>query len=221
MKKIYIILFLLCSLLKVNAQETGLTFGISAGINGSSLNGQNVDSLSTGGAPKSLTGQTIGITLDNKISKYFGLKHEVFYSRKLMSLQLNDTINGDYKSKFKRQYIELFPVSPAFYYKGIQLFAGPYIGILLNASLQRKDADGNLYTDTSLYGNGTTPSKYSQKMDAGFTAGLNYEFSNGIRLGGRYIKGFVPLIENANTKPQWKIYNESFFVTIGYTFKNK
>lgn len=220
MKKIYIILFLFCFLLKVNAQETGLTFGISAGINESSLNGQNVDSLSTGGAPKSLTGQTIGITLDNKISIYFGLKHEVFYSLKLMSLQLNDTINGDYKSKFKRHYVELFPISPAFYYKGIQLFAGPYIGILLNASLQRKDADGNLYTDTSLYGNGTTPSKYSQKMDAGFTAGLNYEFSNGIHLGGRYIKGFVPLIENANTKSQWKIYNESFFLTIGYTFKN-
>ncbi|WP_343617137.1 outer membrane beta-barrel protein [Flavobacterium sp.] len=221
MKKIYIILFLFCFLLKVSAQQTGLAFGISGGINWSLLNGQNVDSLSTGGVLKSLTGQTIGLTLDNKLSKCFGLKHEVFYSRKLMSLQLNDTLNGNYKSKFKRRYIELFPVSPVFYYKGIQLFAGPYIGILLNASLQRKNADGNLYTDKSLYGNGTTPSKYSQKMDAGFTTGLNYEFSNGIRLGGRYIQGFVPLIENANTKPQWKIYNKSFFVTIGYTFKNK
>lgn len=218
MKNTFLIFFLLCFLLKVNAQQTGLTFGIRGGLNGSLLNGQNIDSLSTGGAPKSLTGQTIGITLDNKISKYFGLKHEVFYSRKLMSLQLNDTLNGDYKSKLKRQYIELFPVSPAFYYKGIQLFAGPYIGILLNASIQHKDADGKLYTDRSFYGNGTAPSQYSQKMDAGFVTGINYEFSNGFNLGGRYIRGFVPLIENANTKEQWKIYNDSFFITIGYNF---
>lgn len=55
-------------------------------------------------------------------------------------------------------------------------------------------------------------------MDAGFVT--NYEFSNGFNLGARYIHGFVPLIENVNTKQQWKIYNENFFVTIGYTFKN-
>lgn len=56
-------------------------------------------------------------------------------------------------------------------------------------------------------------------MDAGFVTGINYEFSNGFNLGARYIRGFVPLIENANTKQQWKIYNESIFVTIGYAFK--
>lgn len=221
MKNTFIIFFLLLFVFKASAQKTGFTFGISAGINKSSLYGSNIDSLSTGGSAKSSNGATIGITLDNKISKYFGLKHEVFYSQKNITLQLNDSINGDFKSKLKRQYIELFPISPTFYYKGIQLYAGPYIAVLLNASIERKDADGNLYTDRSIFGTGQAPSQYSQKMDAGFVAGLNYEFSNGFNFGARYIRGFVPLIENANTKPQWKIYNESFFVTLGYTFKNK
>jgi len=221
MKNTFIIFFLLFFVLKTSAQQGELTFGISAGINRSSLNGSDIDSLSTGGSSKSLNGTLIGITVDNKIAKHFGLKHELFYSQRFMILQLNDNINGNFSSKLKRQYIELFPVSPAFYYKGIQVYAGPYVGILINASMQRKDANGNLYTDKSFYGIGEAPSRYSQKMDAGFVTGINYEFSNGFNLGARYIRGFVPLIENANTKPQWKIYNESFFVTIGYTFRNK
>lgn len=219
MKNTFIIIFLLFSVLKSSAQQGELTFGISTGINRSSLNGRDLDSLSAGGSAEGSNGAVIGITLDHKISKHFGLKHELFYSQSIMTLQLNDSIHADYKSKLKRHYVELFPLSPVFYYKGIQLYAGPYIGILLNASIERKNADGNLYPDRSFYGTAQAPSQYSQKLDAGFATGLNYEFSNGLNLGARYIRGFVPLIENANTQQQWKIYNESFFVTIGYTFK--
>jgi hypothetical protein len=221
MKKIYTLCLLFFFMAKINAQQEGLTFGLTGGANGSSLIGRDIDSLSNGGSPKSLNGQSIGITLDNKTSKYFGFRHEIFYSRPSITIRISDTINDIFKSKLKRQYIDLFPASPTFYYKGFQFYAGPYIGLLLNASLQRKDAQGNLYTDKSFYGTGEALSKYSQKMDAGFVSGLNYEFSNSFNLGARYIRGFVPLIENANTKQQWKIYNESFFVTIGYTFKNQ
>lgn len=221
MKNTYTICFLLFFILKISAQQEGLTFGISGGINQASLTGANIDNLSNGGAPKSLTGQTIGITLDNKTSQYFGLKHELFYSRRLMDLKIDDGINPVFTSKLKRQYIDLFPASPSFYYKGFQVYAGPYIGILLNASIQRKDANGNIYTDKTFYGTGQASGNYSQKIDAGFVAGLNYEFSNGINLGARFVRGFVPILENTTTKQQWKIYNESFFVTIGYNFKNR
>ncbi|MEA9414839.1 outer membrane beta-barrel protein [Flavobacterium sp. PL02] len=218
MKNTYTICIMLFFILKISAQQGGLTFGISGSINWTSLTGRDIDSLSNDGSQKSLIGQSIGITLDNKTSKYFGLKHELFYSQRIMSIKIDDGINPEFSSKFKRQYIDIFPVSPTLYYKGLQVYAGPYLGILLNASIQRKGADGNLYTDKSMYGSGEASSNYSQKMDAGFVAGLNYEFKNGINLGGRFIRGFVPIIENANTKQQWKIYNESFFVTIGYSF---
>jgi hypothetical protein len=218
MKNTCTICFLLFFILKISAQQKGLTFGISGGINQTSLTGATIDSLSNGGYQKSSIGQTIGITIDNKTSKFFGFKHELFYSRRLMTLKIDDGINPEFSSKFKRQYLDLFPVSASFYYKGFQVYAGPYLGILLNTSIQRKDADGNIYTDKSIYGTGEAPSNYSQKMDAGFIAGINYEFSNGINLGARFIRGFVPILENANTKQQWKIYNESFFITIGYVF---
>ncbi|SNR63768.1 outer membrane beta-barrel protein [Flavobacterium sp. ov086] len=220
MKNTYTIFFMLFFILKISAQQEGLTFGISGGLNSAYLTGKNIDNLSNDGYQKSTIGQTIGITLDNKTSKYFGLKHELFYSRRFMTIKINDGINPEFTSKFKRQYIDIFPASPCFYYKGFQVYAGPYLGVLLNASVQHKDTNGNTYTDKSIYGTGEAPSNYSQKMDAGFVAGLNYELPNGINIGGRFIRGFVPLIENANTKQQWKIYNESFFVTIGYTFSN-
>lgn len=220
MKNTYTIFFMLFFILKISAQQEGLTFGISDGLNSAYLTGKNIDNLSNDGYQKSTIGQAIGITLDNKTSKYFGLKHELFYSRRFMTIKINDGINPEFTSKFKRQYIDIFPASPSFYYKGFQVYAGPYLGVLLNTSVQHKDANGNTYTDKSIYGTGETPSNYSQKMDAGFVAGLNYELPNGINIGGRFIRGFVPLIENANTKQQWKIYNESFFVTIGYTFSN-
>ncbi|WP_406843424.1 outer membrane beta-barrel protein [Flavobacterium soyae] len=220
MKNTYTICIMLFFILKVSAQQERLTFGISGGINWTSLIGKNIDSLSSGGSQKNLTGQSIGITLDNKTSKYFGLKHELFYSQRVISIKIDDGINPEFSSKFKRQYIDIFPVSPSFYYKGFQVYTGPYIGVLLNASIQRKDANGNTYTDKSIYGTGETTSNYSQKMDAGFVAGLNYELPNGLNFGARFIRGFVPLLENANTKQQWKIYNESFFVTVGYTFSH-
>lgn len=219
MKNTYTICFMLFFILKISAQQEGLTFGISGGINRTSLTGRNIDSLSNNGSQKSITGQTIGITLDNKTSKYFSLKHELFYSRQLMTIKIDDGINPEFSSKFKRQYIDIFPVSPTFYYIGLQIYAGPYLGLLLNASVQHKDADGNTYTDKSIYGNGTASENYNQKMDAGFVTGINYELSNGITIGGRFIRGFVPILENANTQQQWKIYNESFSVTIGYRFK--
>lgn len=220
MKNTYTICIMLFFILKVSAQQEGLTFGISGGVNRTSLTGKNIDSFSNGGSQKSLIGQSIGITLDNKTSKSFGLKHELFYSQRVMSIKIDDGINPEFSSKFKRQYIDIFPVSPSFYYKGFQVYAGPYIGILVNASIQRKDANGNTYTDKSIYGTGEATSNYSQKIDAGFVAGLNYELPNGINIGGRFIRGFVPIIENANTKQQWKIYNESLFVTVGYTFRH-
>lgn len=220
MNKIYILCILLLFAAKISAQQEDLTFGFSGGANWSSITGRDIDSLSNDGSSKNLGGLSIGITLDNKMFKHFGFRHEIFYSRRSNTIRISDTINDVFKSKLKRQYIELFPLSPTFYYKGFHLYAGPYIGILLNASVQRKDTQGNIYTDKSFYGTGKALSKYSQKMDAGFVTGINYEFSNGFNLGARYIHGFVPLIENADTKQQWKIFNESFFVTIGYTFKN-
>ncbi|TRX37941.1 PorT family protein [Flavobacterium sp. ZT3R18] len=220
MKTILTIALMLFLSITASAQQEKITFGISGGMNWSTLRGSDIDSLSTGGASKGSISAVIGITLDNKTTKHFGLKHELFYSRRLTTVEMNDAINPIFTSSLRRQYLDLFPASPTFYYKGFQLYAGPYLGILLNASIQRKDDDGNLYTDKTFFGSSESSGGYSQKMDAGIVMGLNYELPNGLNFGARCIRGFVPLIENANTQEeQWKIYNQSFFVTMGYKFQ--
>lgn len=221
MKNIYTICIMLFFILKINAQQESLTFALSGGINWSSLTGKDLENLSSGGSTKSVIGQTLGITLDNKTATYFGLKHEIFYSLRITTIRINDETNPIFDSKFKRQYIDLFPISPSFYYKGFEIYAGPYVGLLLNASVQRKDENGNTYTDKTIYGTGEATANYSQKMDAGVVTGLNYVLPNGIGIGARYIRGFVPIVEDASSLHQGKIYNESFFVTIGYKFNKR
>ncbi|MCD0476351.1 PorT family protein [Flavobacterium sp. EDS] len=221
MKNTYTICIMLFFILKISAQQESLTFGISGGTNWSSLTGKDIDNLSSDGSTKRAVGHSIGVTLDNKPSNYFGLKHELFYSRRVTTIRMEDEINPAFDSKFKRQYIDLFPASPTLYYKGFEVYVGPYLGLLLNASVQRKDENGSTYTDKTIYGTGQATGDYSQKMDAGFVAGLNYALPNGINIGARYIRGLVPILENSESKHQWKIYNESIFVTIGYKFNKK
>jgi hypothetical protein len=65
-------------------------------------------------------------------------------------------------------------------------------------------------------------------LDAGYVVGIEYEFAPlGISLGARYTHGYVPLFEypgiivtnpSAPPLPAQKIYNESFSVSLGYSF---
>jgi len=217
MKKIITIgLMLFCSIIS-KAQE-GLDFGIKGGLNWSSLKGKDVGNLSNGGEANGLSGQMIGFTLNNKLSAGFWLKHEVFYSRRLMAIQLDDAVHPIFKSELKRAYIDLFPATPTYHYQRFQCYAGPYIEMLLNASVQRKDENGNLYTDKSFFGASDIKGNYSQKFDAGLVIGVEYELPAGINIGARFMRGFVPLIEDSALKDQWRIYNQSLGFTIGYSF---
>ncbi len=218
MKQIIIIAsILLLSNATVKAQQDGISFGIKAGINWSGLKGRDVDSFSSGGPARQKAGWTVGITLNNKMSRHFWLKHEIYYSRRLTTVQIDDDVHPPFSSQFTRGYIDLFPATPVFHYKGFQVYAGPYLGTLVSASVQRKDANGNLYTDKSLFGHAETSSEYSQKFDAGIVAGIEYELPIGINLGARFVRGFVPLIEDPGTQHQWRIHNQGITLTIGYT----
>lgn len=217
MKKIITIgLMLFCSI--ISKAQDGLDFGIKGGLNWSYLKGKDIGNLSNGGEARELSGQMIGFTVNNKLSSGFWLKHEVFYSRRLMTIQLDDAIHPIFRSELKRGYIDLFPATPTYHYQRFQLYSGPYIEMLLNASVQRKDENGNLYTDKSFFGASDVKGNYSQKFDAGLVIGAEYEFPFGINIGARFMRGFVPLIEDSALKDQWRIYNQSLAFTIGYSF---
>src|SRR6185437_7652115 len=182
----------------IQAQSIGsAVMGIKVGFTSSSLYGSKVhDSLSTGGNASSKSGFNLGISVNSMPGKYFWLKHDVFLVKKGATLTLLDNKNSPYKSNLNTLYLDFYPCSPTFQYKGLQLFSGPYVGMLLNASMQHKDANGNLYKDSKIYGSPTTFKDYTQKIDMGFVAGIEYEFNCGFNLSIRYVQGLVPIIEN-------------------------
>lgn len=227
MKSIITILVLLTTTCLLNAQDGATTIGLKVGIISPSLYGADVDSISNGGSATSRMGITAGIIINSRLTKYFWLKHEIMYSGRTMNVQLKDSIHPSYNSTYARQYIDIFPVSPSFHYKGLQVYAGPYLGLLLQASIDRKDAKGNLATDHSIYGYGMQMGKQHQKFDAGLVAGIEYEFPFGLNIGAKYVKGFIPVIDYANgytnNDPHtvMHVYNSYMSVTLGYSFKKR
>jgi hypothetical protein len=220
------LLSLVFSILSVAVQAQGETrIGIKAGFTSANVFGPDLSQLSTGGNPSSLGSFHFGLFVNSKVSKYFWIKSEVLSIRKGALIKINDSKNPTYNSKFIGQYIEVYPFSPSLHYKGFQVLAGPYVSMLLSASVQ-KDSLGVLYTNSAIFGSPNANSHYRQKIDAGFVVGLEYEFKWGISIGGRYTRGYIPLVENAAAiapanapeQPQQKVFNESYSVSIGYSF---
>ncbi len=200
--------------------------GIKAGFTSANVYGPDVNQLSSGGSPAALNGFHFGLFINSKIGKHFWIKSEVLTVQKGGVLQIKDKWGQQYSGNFKSQYIDVYPISPTFHYKGFQLLAGPYVSMLLSASIQQKDSLGILHTNSSIFGSAPPLSNYMQKLDAGFVVGIEYELKWGISIGGRYTQGYVPLIENAAAilkanapeLPQQKIFNKSLSVSLGYSF---
>ncbi len=225
MRKIILVSFLILASYYIKAQDGRTTFGFKAGICNPQLYGSDVNNLSNAGNSIGQKGFYGGINVNSRIGTYFWLKHEVFYAIKNITLKINDNVNPAYQSAFNRQMIDLFPISVTFHFKGVQLFAGPYMGILLTATKERKDSTGNMITD-NIFGNPNQNSNYAQKVDYGFVIGMEYELKFGLNIGARYVQGFSSVFENANSfqsninssSGNENIYNRYIAFTIGYSF---
>ena len=226
MKLIFFAITLLIATL-AQAQDGYTTVGFKVGILSSSLRGADADTLTNGGHATTKWGITIGVVVNSRLKKHFWLKHELAYTVRAMDVTLQDPSSQPYSTSYTRHYFDIFPLSPTFNYKGFQLYAGPYLGLLSQAWVERKDSQGNLFKDYSIFGSDKQFSKQHQKFDLGLVAGIEYEFSFGLNIGAKYIMGFVPVIEysNANTfnDPHVPIsaYNNSFNITLGYSFIKK
>lgn len=207
-----------------------VTWGLKAGWNYSNLYGKDIDYMFADSKTEYQSGFHAGIYVDTRISKHFGLKHELLFSQKRIGVSLTDTIYGDYTSKLTMSYLDLMPASFTFYAGGFQLYAGPYVSALLNANVQRRDENGKIYKDKSIFGNpgnDETETRYLQKFDFGANLGLAYRFGFGLSVGARYTHGFTDIFQYANSYTNGaiktnniKIYNRGWMISIGYAFGN-
>jgi len=219
-KKITLYLLFLMSVAKGYAQQDKINISIIGGGEWTAIRGADLDSLSAGGSVNGLLNIRLGISIDQRFTDRFGLKHDLIYSPTTIELQLRDDAGDIFTSKLKRRYIQFFPASPIWYYRGLQVYAGPYISVLMDASIQRRDEQGALYTDHTIYGDATAEGEYLHKWDAGIAAGINVFIRPKFTAGIRYQRGLVPLMEDSRKTSQWKLYNQGVTLNMGmYLFR--
>jgi hypothetical protein len=213
------------------APKGKVTSGLKAGYTHGNLFGSDLNYIFSDSKTEWLSGIHFGVVVNTQAGKYIWLKHELLFSQRGAGVTLSDSMNGDYSSKLKTYYLDLYPLSPSFHLKGFQLYAGPYFSILAAANMQRKDGDGKIFTDKSIFGNGAndeSENKYLQKFDFGIHAGIEYQFPFGLLMGAKYMHGFTDIFQYANSytfedakTDNIRIYNRALMVSLGYTFKRK
>ncbi len=231
MKRSTVILFCMLATKLALAQEDSLSrsllkterdrfrFGLKLSMGLHSLQGKDVSTLSTGGPSSARKGFSAGVMMDTRLNPHLYIRSEIAVQQSSALLNIYDSAsNTRYDSKFRSLYLMVHPFMPAYRAGGFQVYAGPYFGLLINASIQRKTAGGGLETDKSIFGNALSPGGHSQKLDAGIAAGLEYEWKNGLTIGVNYRRGLIGILEDPRIQTRKKIYNQDISVSIGYKF---
>lgn len=207
-----------------------VSLGLLIGYTNSNLYGSEIDYIFSDSKTSGFQSFHAGLLVNSQLGKYFWLKHLLLFNQRGAHVYLSDSINGKYNTNLKMQYLDLYPFFLTFHIKGWQIFTGPYVSTLINASIRRKDNNGNVFNDTSLFGDpgnneAADKNKYLQKSDFGLSIGTEYQFSFGLFFGIKYNLGFMDLFQYANSytfndpkKDKIKIYNKFLMISLGYSF---
>ncbi len=219
MKKILLLIAMIT--LSVAATKAQVSFGIKAGLNGSTVSGLNNNSstsgsVSTSNSTKIKLGGQFGIYANIHFGKVLGFQPEVLFSMKGYRYESKATIGANTsstKTSVSLNYIEIplqLRINPT---QSFFILAGPYFGILVGAS------------STSVYTNGTitNTSKSSstnglQSIDFGVALGLGLKAENGFTMGLKYSRGFNSIYANDNNGAN---VNSVFQLFVGYEFGGK
>jgi hypothetical protein len=193
MKKAFILLIALCSVLAVNAQKTKREEGIKLGIKGG-LNVANVmGDVKDVGIRTSIN---IGLLAEIIVNDKFSIQPELLYSGQGAS----DTSESGGRTKL--DYV-LLPVLAKFpIATGLSIEAGPQLGFLVSAKYKDNDV------------NATVKDSY-KTIDFALDAGLEYELKSGVIFQGRYNLGLTNINNLDNNA---RVSNAVIQVSIGYLF---
>jgi len=197
-----------------------VSWGLKVGWNYANLHGKEIDRVFANGKTTFRSGFHAGITVDARMSRRFGLKHELQFNHRNIGLPLTDANNGDYGSALRMSHIDLMPADITFRAGRFQLCAGPYVSTLLSANIRRKDENGQFFRDKSIFGsaeNDESETRYLQKFDFGATFGLTYRFAPRLSFGIRYAQGLTDIFQNVNGDGI-RVYNHGWMVSLAVGF---
>jgi len=202
-----------------NAQDA--QFGVKAGVNLASLNGDNEGDIS------SRTSFHIGAVAEFKISDKFSFQPELMYSAQGAKEEYKETYSGggftytdEESAEIKLDYINI-PLMAKFYVaEGFSLEAGPQVGFLISAEEEYEftetASDGT--TTEVVTGSETEDVKdYVSGIDFGLNFGVGYKLDSGLNFGARYNLG-LGNVNDAEGSDNYKIHNSVLQVSVGYMF---
>ncbi|MFN8274138.1 MAG: porin family protein [Flavobacteriaceae bacterium] len=192
MKRIFVVLFVTCSLLTVHAQkskrEEGIKLGIKGGLNVSNLSGDIKDVAIR-------TSIHLGLLAEIIVTDKFSIQPELMYSGQ------GATVTSTGGGRLKYDYVNLpvlakFPVA-----NGLSFEAGPQLGFLVSAKYKTNDSNDKI-EDT-------------KTLDFGLGGGLEYELKNGVIFQARYNLGLT----NINSaSDNFRVSNNVIQASVGYLF---
>ena len=187
-----------------NAQ--GIKVGAKAGLNLSTVNGDDLDDA------KSLIGFHLGAVAEISIADKFSFQPELLFSTQGAKAEGGD-VDYSYEQKTKLNYL-IIPLMAKFYLvKGLSVEAGPQVGFLMSAKAEGEETDS--------FGGVTETFEYDEDIkddikgtDIGINVGAGYKLDSGLFFNARYNIGLSNISEYDNGD----IKNGVFQFSIGYFF---
>jgi len=221
MKKLYTTITAITVFAAATSAQT--SFGVTAGVINSTWKGDalnslnNVIDLSQGFiTTKSKTGFTIGGYASIPVSEVISFEPGIAYAQK------GYTMKGDLKidalkflganasAKVEAHYIDVPLMLKATVAKGLNIYAGPQLSYMAKSNLHVNAG----ILGISLYNSRLDITDNFNRIDAGVSGGIGYQFNNGLNIKAMYDHGLAKLDKNEN----FKAYNRDFKVTVGFTF---
>jgi len=198
------------------------TYGVRAGIISSGIRGDASDNLNqlidkTNGylQTSNRTGFFAGANANIPIATNFSIEPGLYYTQKGYDLTGKFDLKGieflgaAAKAGLQTQYIDL-PVLLKANLNGFQIFAGPQVSYLAQANL--KTTAGIL--GINILNKTMDVSSQFNRWDLAVTAGIGYQFTNGINIMASYDYGLMKVDANQNVNA----YNRAIKVGIGVNF---
>ncbi|WP_028891910.1 porin family protein [Tenacibaculum sp. 47A_GOM-205m] len=198
MKKLLLVIAMVAAGFSANAQD--VKFGVKAGLNLASLNGnkdftENFDSR---------TSFHLGAMAEISISDKFSFQPELLYSAQGGS---NDDFAGSGADvTFKMDYIAVPLMAKYYVVEGFSLEAGPQLAFRTTSEM-KAEANGQESTESL--------KDETNGFDFGLNFGLGYKLSNGLNFGARYNLGLTDI---AKDNEEDAIKNGVFQLSVGYFF---
>lgn len=204
----------------INAQ---VRYGIRTGVNFDKWQGDDLQIIEdlidkTDGylVTKGKTGFHAGGYVTIPVSEIFSFEPGLQYSKKGYSIKGDLQINAlqflgiNAGAQVQSHYIDIPLVLKAKVVNGFSVFAGPQVSYLARSTLNAKLG----VLGISIFNKGIGITERLNKVDLGLTAGVGYQFDNGLNIQAGYDHGLSKLDKNDN----YSAYNRVVKVSVGFTF---